>query len=336
MDHIFTKVSDVGQVWGWGNGGEGQLGLGSRIKMVSSPQLIPCIESSTYGKDRSSVFQQGSMSSLPQVPKVPGSYVKGIACGGRHSAVITGQHLMACLLACGQRSANDLMKPTCVSSLLGIRIEGIAAGLWHTVCVTAEGHVYAFGGNQFGQLGTGADQAEQDPKGMELVSRLVSQNPIARIGEPNDVSSLVAFLCFPAASYITGQINEGGLIDSIVSHTPIRRIGEPNEISSLVAFLCFPAASYITGQITALTLISFFFYLNQSELIDSLASQTPIHRVGEPNEVSSLTAFLCFPAASYITGQLLDYVVEQQQTRVYRQILKFPHPSLDIVWAGAA
>jgi len=44
--------------------------------------------------------------------------------------------------------------------LLGIRIEGVAAGLWHTVCVSADGDVYTFGGNQFGQLGTGGDQAE--------------------------------------------------------------------------------------------------------------------------------------------------------------------------------
>lgn len=43
---------------------------------------------------------------------------------------------------------------------MGIRIEGVAAGLWHTVCVSADGDVYAFGGNQFGQLGTGDDQAE--------------------------------------------------------------------------------------------------------------------------------------------------------------------------------
>lgn len=47
-----------------------------------------------------------------------------------------------------------------MSSLLGIPIEGVAAGLWHTVCISADGDVYAFGGNQFGQLGTGSDQAE--------------------------------------------------------------------------------------------------------------------------------------------------------------------------------
>lgn len=61
---------------------------------------------------------------------------------------------------CGLGSTDDELNPTCVSSLLGIRIERVAAGLWHTVCVSADGDVYAFGGNQFGQLGTGGDQAE--------------------------------------------------------------------------------------------------------------------------------------------------------------------------------
>lgn len=67
---------------------------------------------------------------------------------------------MLFLSKCGQGGTDDELSPACVSSLLGIRIEGVAAGLWHTVCLTADGEVYAFGGNQFGQLGTGADQAE--------------------------------------------------------------------------------------------------------------------------------------------------------------------------------
>lgn len=81
----------MGQVWGWGYGGEGQLGLGTRVKMVSSPHVIPCIEPSSSGKDRASVVSQGT--------KVPGSYVKEIACGGRHSVVVTGQHLIDCFIA---------------------------------------------------------------------------------------------------------------------------------------------------------------------------------------------------------------------------------------------
>lgn len=92
MHHVFTKVSDMGQVWGWGYGGEGQLGLGSRIKMVPTPHLIPCLEHAASGKDRPLLVRQGSVNSSG---KVGGSYVKEIACGGRHSAVVTGQHLMA-------------------------------------------------------------------------------------------------------------------------------------------------------------------------------------------------------------------------------------------------
>ncbi|XVF83740.1 hypothetical protein PTKIN_Ptkin16aG0515800 [Pterospermum kingtungense] len=82
-------LSDIGQVWGWGYGGEGQLGLGSRIRMVSSPHLVPCIKPSSYGKERAAALSRGSLCSEGLSFRVPGSYVKGIACGGRHSAVIT-------------------------------------------------------------------------------------------------------------------------------------------------------------------------------------------------------------------------------------------------------
>lgn len=96
---FLPKFSDVGQVWGWGYGGEGQLGLGSRVKMVSSPHLIPCIEPSTPQKDKPSVIHQGSTGATPHASKVPGTYVKEIACGGRHSAVITGQYILDAFLS---------------------------------------------------------------------------------------------------------------------------------------------------------------------------------------------------------------------------------------------
>ncbi|TKY65986.1 Tropinone reductase 1 [Spatholobus suberectus] len=45
--------------------------------------------------------------------------------------------------------------------------------------------------------GTGGDEA---------VEGVLSRTPVGRMGEPREISSLVAFLCLPAASYITGQI----------------------------------------------------------------------------------------------------------------------------------
>ena len=52
-----------------------------------------------------------------------------------------------------------------------------------------------------------------DPDVGEAYSDMYSRIPISRIGEPNEVSSLVVFLCLPTASYINGQVIcvDGGL-----------------------------------------------------------------------------------------------------------------------------
>lgn len=97
MHSMFPKVSDIGQVWGWGYGGEGQLGLGSRIRMVSSPHPIPCLE--PYDKGGTSVVSRGSVISEGNIYRVPGAYITSIACGGRHSVAITGE-LFIVLIAC--------------------------------------------------------------------------------------------------------------------------------------------------------------------------------------------------------------------------------------------
>lgn len=46
--------------------------------------------------------------------------------------------------------------------------------------------------------------------------------------------------------------------------------------------------------------------LGNKEFLEEITSRTPIDRVAEPEEVSSLVAFLCLPAASYITGQIIS------------------------------
>ncbi|EPS58864.1 hypothetical protein M569_15948, partial [Genlisea aurea] len=158
---LALSVTDVGQVWGWGYGGDGQLGMGSRIRMVSSPHPVPCIGLS-YNHET-------SRGNDTQTFNVPGTHIKSIACGGRHSAVVTDAGALLTFGwglygQCGQGSTDDELSPICVSSLLGISISSVAAGLWHSICISTDGDVYAFGGNQFGQLGTGADQAETLPR----------------------------------------------------------------------------------------------------------------------------------------------------------------------------
>ena len=45
--------------------------------------------------------------------------------------------------------------------------------------------------------------------------------------------------------------------------------------------------------------------LNDPARLEKILARTPAGRVGEPEEVAGLAAFLCMPAAAYITGQVI-------------------------------
>ncbi|KAL1558043.1 tropinone reductase I [Salvia divinorum] len=45
--------------------------------------------------------------------------------------------------------------------------------------------------------------------------------------------------------------------------------------------------------------------LSNKEYLEEVYDRTPMQRLGDPTEVSSVVAFLCLPASSYVTGQII-------------------------------
>ncbi|KAG6417565.1 hypothetical protein SASPL_119748 [Salvia splendens] len=45
--------------------------------------------------------------------------------------------------------------------------------------------------------------------------------------------------------------------------------------------------------------------LSNKEYLEEVYDRTPMRRLGDPTEVSSVVAFLCLPASSYVTGQII-------------------------------
>ena len=45
--------------------------------------------------------------------------------------------------------------------------------------------------------------------------------------------------------------------------------------------------------------------LSDPDYLDDVLLRTPMGRIGEPEEVAAAVAFLCLPAASYITGECI-------------------------------
>lgn len=63
----------------------------------------------------------------------------------------------------GHGHCNNVLIPTLVEALKNEVVVQAAAGWDHALCVTSQGHVYTWGGNPSGALGTGSSSNEAIP-----------------------------------------------------------------------------------------------------------------------------------------------------------------------------
>ncbi|KAE8656792.1 NAD(P)-binding Rossmann-fold superfamily protein [Hibiscus syriacus] len=93
-----------------------------------------------------------------------------------------------------------------VSSMFEANLTSLASGSGSIVFVSSVSGVFSINvGSMYGST-----KVLSSSKFMEAV---ISRTPMGRLGEPEEVARLVALLCLPASSFITGQIicADGGL-----------------------------------------------------------------------------------------------------------------------------
>ncbi|KAK1948183.1 putative E3 ubiquitin-protein ligase HERC1 [Phytophthora citrophthora] len=132
-EHMLAVACD-GAVYSWGYNDRGQLGLGSTISKSHTPRMIDSLREKYH--------------------------ITTAAVSYHHSAVVSsnGELLMFGMNDCGQLGLDHTQHqhtPQLVDSLSSQVVTKVACGLYHTVAVTSGGEVYAFGKNDYGQLGLG-------------------------------------------------------------------------------------------------------------------------------------------------------------------------------------
>nr|XP_054774150.1 probable E3 ubiquitin-protein ligase HERC4 [Lytechinus pictus] len=174
-------------VFSWGCAQDRQLGIpgvGDDVTSITSPKEVSlagnqvleiscglrhtCVllQDGTVmtcgANDRGQLGQERSGSELAQVPATDTLVVTQISCGNDHTLAVTdrGQVLGwgrddrgQCGMSSGGRE--DKRKPRLLKSLSSCQVAQVACGSLHSMALTRDGRIYAWGDNSFGQLGIG-------------------------------------------------------------------------------------------------------------------------------------------------------------------------------------
>ena len=159
--HALT-ISQDGAAWAWGYNGWGQLGDGTIISRPTPKQV-------GNPTDSSQPFQ---------VAKISAGWVHSLAIDRSGTAWAWGYNYDGQL---GDNTTNYRHTPTRVSPPAGQGSAGtglaaarISAGYYHSLAIGQDGNTYAWGDNQYGQLGNGSLAQSSTPTQVALNSLLIT------------------------------------------------------------------------------------------------------------------------------------------------------------------
>ncbi|RVE65119.1 hypothetical protein OJAV_G00132510 [Oryzias javanicus] len=130
--HTIALTTD-GEVFAWGYNNSGQVGSGSTANQPTPRRVSSCLQSKV---------------------------VVNVACGQLCSmAVLDNGEIYGWGYNCngqlGLGNNGNQQTPCRIAALQGVNVIQVACGYAHTLALTDEGFVYAWGANSYGQLGTG-------------------------------------------------------------------------------------------------------------------------------------------------------------------------------------
>jgi alpha-tubulin suppressor-like RCC1 family protein len=135
--HTLALRSD-GTVWGWGANYFGQLGRGTQTPSEPTPQLV---------------------AALPRASAIGAGYDHSLAVAADGTVYAWGYNTYG--QAADASLTEAVLTPKQVPGLSGI--VAVAGGLYDSLALTANGHVYGWGSDAHGQLGDGTASLEAQP-----------------------------------------------------------------------------------------------------------------------------------------------------------------------------
>jgi alpha-tubulin suppressor-like RCC1 family protein len=180
-------LDSAGRAYGWGDNSLGQLGNGSTAITVTSPVAVSmpagrvftalaagvshslALDSTgqvwSWGDNTNGQLGDGTTTSrlAPVAVTIAGRTITSIAAGGDHSLALdsTGQVWSWGDNTYGQAGDGSLTTPVLSPVMvqqaeMPSGIAAIAAGQWHSLALDLAGHLWAWGDDAFGQLGSGS------------------------------------------------------------------------------------------------------------------------------------------------------------------------------------